>query len=87
MHIRDGFSWNEVCALHLILHSPSQVALSCEKTTANVVKSNNNGPLGISPAQLTFFRTEQDGSLGVCDAETGLLVDGGETKVFGWSCV
>lgn len=40
-------------------------------TTANVMESNNNRPLGIPPAQSALLRIEQDGGLGVCDAETG----------------
>ena len=45
-------------------------------TTANVMESNNNRTLGIPPAQSALLRIEQDGGLGVCDAETGFLVDG-----------
>lgn len=54
-----------------------QLPFLVKMTTANVMESNNNGPLGISPAQSAFSSIEQDGGLGVCDAKTGFLVDGG----------
>lgn len=58
MNIRDGFLWNEVCASISFFNLHPKLLFLAKETTANVVKSNNNGPLGISPAQLTFSRNE-----------------------------